>query len=108
MPGREIWERALPVDPGLDFADPQPSRAGRFVHIRTAGAETTGDDELEATVKAGQSDSQMGRAAYALRRVLIGPPLRDTAIAEERMGRGLRSQSFHLTRSPRSRTAPRQ
>ena len=31
----------------------------------------------------------MGRAAYALRRVLIGPPLRDTAIAEERMGRAL-------------------
>lgn len=89
MPGREIWERALPVDPGLDFADPQRSRSGRFVHIRTAEAETTGDDELEATVKAGQGDSQMGRAAYALRRVLIGPPLRDTAIAEERMGRAL-------------------
>ena len=87
MPAREIWERALPVDPGLDFADPQRSRAGRFVHIRTAGAETTGDDELEATVKAGQSDSLTGRAAYALRRVLIGPPLRSTAIAEERMGR---------------------
>ena len=76
MPGREIWERALPVDPGLDFADPQRSRSGRFVRIRTAEAETTGDDELEATVKAGQGDSQMGRAAYALRRVLIGPPLR--------------------------------
>jgi amino acid transporter len=89
MPGREIWERALPVDPGLDFADPQRSRSGRFVHIRTAEAETTGDDELEATVKAGQGASQMGRAAYALRRVLIGPPLRDTAIAEERMGRAL-------------------
>ena len=89
MPGREIWERALPVDPGLDFADPQRSRSGRFVHIRTAEAETTGDDELEATVKAGRGDSRMGRAAYALRRVLIGPPLRDTAIAEERMGRAL-------------------
>ena len=60
MPAREIWERALPVDPGLDFADPQRSRAGRFVHIRTAGAETTEDDELEATVKAGQSDSTDG------------------------------------------------
>ena len=89
MPAREIWERALPVDPGLDFADPERSRAGRFVHIRTAGAETTGDDELEATVKAGQSDSRMGRVSYALRRVLIGPPLRGTAIAEERMGRAL-------------------
>ena len=87
MPAREIWERALPVDPGLDFDDPQRSRAGRFVHIRTAGAATTEDDELEATVQAGQSDSLTGRVPYALRRVLIGPPLRSTAIAEERMGR---------------------
>ena len=86
MPARELWERALPVDPGLDFADPQRSRAGRFVHIRSAG-EATVDDELEATVKAGQSDSRTGRAAYTYRRVLIGPPLRSTAIAEERMGR---------------------
>ena len=87
MPAREIWERALPVDPGLEFADPQRSRAGRFVHIRSAGAEPTEDDELEATVKAGQGDSTGGRVGYALRRVLIGPPLRSTAIAEERMGR---------------------
>ena len=108
MPAREIWERALPVDPGLDFDDPQRSRAGRFVHIRTAGAETTEDDELEATVKAGQSDSLTGRVAYALRRVLIGPPLRSTAIAEERMGRLARARrSFRLTRSPRWPTGPR-
>jgi amino acid transporter len=87
MPARAVLERALPVDPGLDFADPQRSRAGRFVRIRSAGAETDEDDELEATVQAGQSDSLRGRAAYRLRRVLIGPPLRSTAIAEERMGR---------------------
>jgi hypothetical protein len=87
MPAREVWERALPVDPGLDFADPQRSRAGRFVHIRSAGAETMEDDELEATVRAGQSDSLTGRVEYAWRRVLVGPPLRSTAIAEERMGR---------------------
>ncbi len=87
MPARELWERALPVDPGLDFTDPQRSRAGRFVHIRSAGSETDEDDELEATVQAGQSDSLTGRVAYALRRVLIGPALRSTAIAEERMGR---------------------
>src|ERR1035441_1218160 len=63
MPAREVGERALPVDPGLDFADPQRSRAGRFVHIRSAGAETTEDDELEATVRAGESDSLRGRNA---------------------------------------------
>ena len=87
MPARGVLERALPVDPGLDFVDPQRSRAGRFVHIRSAGGETKEDDELEATVQAGQSDSPAGRVAYSLRRVLIGPPLRSTAIAEERMGR---------------------
>lgn len=86
-PARGVLERALPVDPGLDFVDPKRSRPGRFVHIRSAGAETKEDDELEATVQAGQSDSLTGRVAYALRRVLIGPPLRSTAIAEERMGR---------------------
>jgi hypothetical protein len=52
------------------------------------GAETE-DDELEATVQAGEGDSPTGRVAYALRRVLIGPALRSTAIAEERIGRPL-------------------
>jgi amino acid transporter len=55
------------------------------VRIRSArGAE---DDVLEATARAGEEDSRSGRAAYALRRALIGPALRSTAIAEERMGR---------------------
>jgi hypothetical protein len=31
MPGREVWERALPVDRTLRFADSQRSRAGRFL-----------------------------------------------------------------------------
>jgi amino acid transporter len=89
MPAREVWERALPIDRGLDFADPQRSRAGRFVHIRSEGADKKEGGELEATVQAGQSDSLTGRVAYALRRVLIGPALRSTAIAEERLGRVL-------------------
>jgi amino acid transporter len=86
MPARDVWERALPVDRRLDFADPQQSRVGRFVHIRSTprGAD---DDELEATARAGEGDSRSGRVAYALRRVLIGQALRSTAIAEERMGR---------------------
>ena len=38
MPARQVWERALPVDRRLEFADPQQSRAGRFLHIRSVGA----------------------------------------------------------------------
>ena len=88
MPARGIWERALPVDPGLDFADPQRSRAGRFVHIRSTprGTDAAGD-ESQATPRAGEGDSRSGRVAYAARHVLIGPALRSTAIAQERMGR---------------------
>jgi amino acid transporter len=86
MPARVVWERALPVDRRLDFVDPLQSRAGRFVHIRSVGREAD-EDELEATVQAGEGDSWSGRVAYAVRRVLIGPALRSTAIAEELMGR---------------------
>jgi amino acid transporter len=86
MPPRKVWERALPVDRHLDFVDPQQSRAGRFVHIRSVGREAD-DDELEAKAEAGENDSWSGRVAYAIRRVLIGPALRSTAIAEELMGR---------------------
>ena len=52
MPPREVWERALPVDRRLDFVDPQSSRAGRFVHIRSVGRGAD-DDELEATAAGG-------------------------------------------------------
>jgi amino acid transporter len=86
MPARAVWERALPVDRRLEFADPRQSRAGRFVQIRSA-RRGAADDELEATAEAGEGDSGAGRVAYALRRVLIGPALRSTALAEQRMGR---------------------
>jgi len=37
--------------------------------------------------QAGRHDSLVGRAAYTLRRILIGPALRSNAIGEERLGR---------------------
>jgi amino acid transporter len=86
MPARQVWAQALPVDPDLDFADPEQTRAGRFVHIHSAQDETD-DDELEATVKAGENDSRLGRVVYTLRHALLGPALRSTAIAQEQMGR---------------------
>ena len=75
----------LPVDPGLEFLDVEGARQGRFVHIRSA---RQGDrDDLEATATADELDSNLGRVDYAVRRLLVGPPLRSTALAEERMSR---------------------
>jgi amino acid transporter len=87
----EVWRRALPVDPGLssypDPTDVRPTRFGRFVPVqsepgpgrRAAGqaVEATGDGEV--------SPSPQGRLGHGLRRTLLGPPLRSSAIARERM-----------------------
>jgi amino acid transporter len=80
----EVWRRALPIDPSPGgFPDPtdiRPSRFGRFVPIESGplpAVEAEGETEVP--------DSPLGRLAYDLRRVLLGPPLRSTAIARERM-----------------------
>jgi amino acid transporter len=64
---------ALPVDPSLDGA-PQmlaPTRWGRFVHVRHER------DELEAE----PADDRRAQ----LRRLLLGPPIKSSAIVQERM-----------------------
>ncbi len=80
----EVWRRALPVDPSLgsfpDATDIQPSRFGRFVPVRSAPLPA-----LEATGEAEVAPAPLGRLGHALRRTLLGPPLRSTAIARERM-----------------------
>ncbi len=85
MPGREAWERSLPVDPHLKYLVDEPAPRSVFVSIRSRGS---GDpDDIGTTPRADAQDSALGRASYRFRRVLIGPPLRSTAIAEERMSR---------------------
>jgi amino acid transporter len=85
MPARDAWERVLPVDPRLKYLVDRPAPRSAFVHIRSRGS---GDgDEIESTPRADDADSKLGRAGYLLRRVLIGPPLRSSAIAEQRMSR---------------------
>ena len=85
MPRREAWEGSLPVDPHLDYLVDEPARRSVFVSIRSR---SSGDpDDIETTQRADAADSRLGRANYVLRRVLIGPPLRSTAIAEERLSR---------------------
>jgi len=85
MADREAWDQALPVDPDLRYLEGEPAGGG-FVRIRSA---TGQDDDLEATPRGDQPDSRVGRLQGVVRRVLIGPPLRSTALAEQRMSKRL-------------------
>ncbi|MGA2321367.1 MAG: APC family permease [Solirubrobacteraceae bacterium] len=80
----EVWRRALPVDTSpSSFPDPTeilPTRFVRFVRVQS-GAQPVVDSTGETNVL----PSPLGRFAYDLRRALLGPPLRSTAIALERM-----------------------
>jgi amino acid transporter len=81
----ETWRRALPVDPSLgSFPDPtdiRPSRFGRIVAVQSAPL-----PDVEATPAADAVPASGAlRLGHDLRRALLGPPLRSTAIARERM-----------------------
>ncbi len=80
----ERWRRALPIDPNLGAfpaaTDVRPTRFGRFVPVESGPL-----PEVEATAGAEVEPTPDARVGSALRRVLIGPPLRSSAIARERM-----------------------
>ncbi|HLH64453.1 MAG TPA: APC family permease [Solirubrobacteraceae bacterium] len=77
--------RALPVDPRLSYQLDRPGR-GAFVSIRGRRPGASDDSQdIETTPQADTPDSALGRAGRMVRRVLVGPPLRSTAIAEQRM-----------------------
>ena len=58
----------------------EPGRTGRFVRVSSQDGE-----EVEATKRAATPGSALGRIGFGARRVLLGPPLRSSAIAIERM-----------------------
>jgi amino acid transporter len=75
----------LPVDPTLGrFTEPTPTRFGRFAQVRMFRA--SAPDELVATPPAAVPDTRLGQALAHVKRVVLGPPLPATAVAEERMG----------------------
>ena len=76
-------ERTLPVDPRLSYESEPGARRGRFVQIRSGRPEHS--EDLEAMPAAGAIPSGPGRFRFVARRVLLGPPLRSAAVAEERM-----------------------
>jgi amino acid transporter len=74
----------LPVDPSLRFLHGEDAVKGRFVRIRSARRDA--GDELEVGATA-DPESDVGRAAQAIKHLVLGPPLRNTALAEEKMGK---------------------
>jgi amino acid transporter len=85
----ELWRRALPVDPNLGgfpaSTDIRPTRFGRFVPVESGPRSSGPPSEVQATQQAEAEPTPAGQLGYGLRRALIGPPLRSTAIALERM-----------------------
>ncbi len=81
-----LWRRALPVDPDLgSYPAPgeiRPARFGRFVPITPPGGRPPA---VEAAGEAEVPASLPGRVGYNVRRVVLGAPLKSTAIAHERM-----------------------
>lgn len=81
----QAWRRALPVDPDLGrYPAPSevlPVRFGRFVRVAAIGGQPPA---VEATGE-GLWTSRLGRVGSRVRHVVLGAPLRSTAIAHERM-----------------------
>ena len=74
----------LPVDPSLgQQSEPsEPSRSSRFVHINPTGGSP---DLLEATLDNDGAGVDARRVGRRIRRAVLGPPLKSTAIVQERM-----------------------
>ncbi|HEY0225500.1 MAG TPA: APC family permease, partial [Mycobacterium sp.] len=77
--------RELPVDPGLHRfpRSLEPGRRQRFASVNFV--DTAEPGEIAATPHAGAGASGAGRAASTWRRVVLGAPLRSSAVAHERM-----------------------
>jgi amino acid transporter len=74
---------SLPVDPTLDRQPDHDTRWGRLVHVKPAGGS---GDELEAAPDDGTgTGTGLDATAHRIRRAVLGPPLRSSAIAQERM-----------------------
>jgi hypothetical protein len=105
----KVWRDALPVDPTLgsyrDPAEIRPTRLGRFVRVSMRAGQPS---EVEATSAADVTPSLLSRFEYDLRRALLGPPLKSTALAHERMRKLVALRKRKGTRPrPGPKTRPR-
>jgi amino acid transporter len=80
------WREALPVDPSLgeypQERDFRPARFTRFVPVSGQGGQLP---PIETTSAAEEPHSRAARAGHRLRRLIVGPALDASAIAQERM-----------------------
>ncbi|MBV8219446.1 MAG: APC family permease, partial [Solirubrobacterales bacterium] len=82
--GSDSKQRPLPVDPSLgrESESSHATRSGRFVHINPAGGSP---DQLEATLEDDGGGVDARTVGRKIRRAVLGPPLKSTAVVQERM-----------------------
>lgn len=80
------WRRALPVEPNVgSYPARHQVRQPRYERFVTV-SELGGDPRTTlASEAAGEASTPAGRAGYRLRRVVLGPALKSTALVRERM-----------------------
>ncbi|HEV7451327.1 MAG TPA: APC family permease [Pseudonocardiaceae bacterium] len=82
---RRARSRPLPIDPALGHFSrpPAPTRFGRFSRVEMF--KTEAPDELVATERAIVPETRLGQALARAKRLVLGPPLPNTAVVQERM-----------------------
>jgi amino acid transporter len=85
LTGRGAWLRGLPVDPALHRFPRSLEVGSRTRFAAVDFVESDDPAELVATPHASAGPWPSGRAASRWRRVVLGPPLRSSAVAHERM-----------------------
>lgn len=78
----DVWRSALPIDPDLgsypDLQDLRPTRFGPFVQVSM-------QNMVETTPTAEIPPSLLGRLGSRVKHILLGAPLKSTALVQERM-----------------------
>ncbi|HEX3604836.1 MAG TPA: APC family permease [Candidatus Dormibacteraeota bacterium] len=88
--GRRLSRAALPADPDLAArvrGSSATSRFERLVRVAEEGFVASSPGTVVATERAIRPPSPLGRIAYLVRRVVVGPPLATTALVQERLSR---------------------
>src|SRR5271166_3234755 len=84
--GPQVWREALPVDPAAGaYAGEGEFRPARFTRVVSVAGRDGRLRPIETTSVSETPATRLRRADRALRRVVEGPPLDESALAAERM-----------------------